>query len=405
MLNIFNILLSKDIYNKYKDSIIDILPKDNKELSLLYKYLVELHERYTTDIVFTDFYMYVLSRVQEKDKEVFQHLLQQIQDQDPSPVVEDILVDLKQKQISYDLAIKALEASEGRLTYEELCGYTNEHLNATAALPATSTSFVTDDLDELLNTSGQNTGLRWRLQALNQMLGSLRKGNFGFIFARPETGKTTFLASEVSHFAGQTDRPILWVNNEEDGAAVKLRIYQATLGCTLTELRVFPDESFRKYHELGGGNIKVLDSATTHRRQIERLCKELNPALVVFDQIDKIKGFDGDREDLRLGGIYIWARELAKEYCPVIGVSQADVSGEGKKWLTMENVANAKTAKQSEADWILGIGHTHNDTEAFDRFLHLSKNKLIGDVDTMPELRHGKATVKIIPDVARYGDY
>ena len=29
-------------------------------------------------------------------------------------------------------------------------------------------------------------------------------------------------------------------------------------------------------------------------------------------------------------------------YCPVIGVCQSDVSGEGKRWLTMDNVANAK---------------------------------------------------------------
>ena len=109
-------------------------------------------------------------------------------------------------------------------------------------------------------------------------------------------------------------------------------------------------------------------------------------------------------EDLKLGTIYQWARELAKQYCPVIAVSQADVSGEGKKWLTMENVSNAKTAKQAAADWILGIGCTFNDSEQFDRFLHLSKNKLTGDSDTLPELRHGKMSVRIVPELARYED-
>jgi hypothetical protein len=70
----------------------------------------------------------------------------------------------------------------------------------------------------------------------------------------------------------------------------------------------------------------------------------------------------------------------------------------------MENVANAKTAKQAEADWILGIGKTHNESEEHMRFLHLSKNKLSGDVDTDPELRHGRQTVQIDPSIARYKD-
>jgi transketolase len=39
-----------------------------------------------------------------------------------------------------------------------------------------------------------------------------------------------------------------------------------------------------------------------------------------------------------LGDIYIWARELAKEFAPVIGVCQAGASGENKMWLDMNDV-------------------------------------------------------------------
>jgi len=404
MINIIYSLLNREIYSKYKDSLYNIIKKDNKELYLLYKYITELHDKYSRDITFEEFSLYTLSRVPEKDREVFSDLLHKIQQDGPSDIVQDIFVEMHNKHVAYNLALKALEASEGRFSFEELRGYTQEHLNAATPLAGPSMEHVTHDLDALLNGTIKTQGLRWRLTAMNQMLGSLRKGNFGFIFARPETGKTTFLASEISHFAQQTKRPILWFNNEEDGAAVELRVYQATLGCTLTELRAFPEESNAKFIELGGTNIKLFDSASIHRRQVEELCAIYDPALIVFDQLDKVKGFVGDREDLRLGGIYVWARELAKQYCPVIAVSQADVSGEGKKWLNMENVANAKTAKQAEADWILGIGCTFQDSEQYDRFLHLSKNKLIGDTDTIPELRHGKMTVRIVPELARYSD-
>lgn len=241
------------------------------------------------------------------------------------------------------------------------------------------------------------------------MLGSLRKGDFGFLFARPETGKTTFLASEVSFFAEQLassgiSNPILWFNNEEQGNKVKIRLYQASLGIPLEKLYSDRKGCYNDYMKKTKGLIKLYDSASIHKRQVEQICKQIKPSLIVFDQIDKIKGFDADRNDLQLGSIYIWARELAKQYCPVIGVCQADVSGEGKKWLTMDNVANAKTSKQAEADWILGIGAVHDPGFEYVRYLHASKNKLSGDEDSVPEMRHGREEVIIEPQIARYRD-
>ncbi len=271
-------------------------------------------------------------------------------------------------------------------------------------LEQTDYEFITDDLDLLVSDSINKPGLRWRLQTLNKMLGSLRKGDFGFIFMRPESGKTTLLASEVTFMAEQTDQPILWLSNEEQGNKVMLRCYQASLGLTMTELFRDLAGNKKKFHELTKGNIKLYDSGNIHKKQVERMCKQLKPSLIVFDQIDKIQGFDSDREDLRLGAIYQWARELAKEYAPAIGICQADGSAEGQKWLTMAHVANAKTAKQAEADWILGGGKIHELGFETIRFLHASKNKLLGDVDSVPELRHGRCEVLIDADRARYGD-
>jgi KaiC/GvpD/RAD55 family RecA-like ATPase len=267
--------------------------------------------------------------------------------------------------------------------------------------------FVTDDLEVLVDESIKTPGLRWRLKTLNQMLGSLRDGDFGFIFARPETGKTTFLASEVSFMGEQLkddDGPIIWFNNEEAGRKVMLRLYQASLGMTLTEILRDLKSAKQKFMALTKGKILLMDDAGLSKQRVEKICKKYKPRLIIFDQIDKIKGFDNDREDLRLGSIYQWARELAKTYAPTIGVCQADGSGEGQRWLTMAHVANAKTAKQAEADFILGIGKVHDAGYETIRFLHASKNKLIGDSDTNPEYRHGRMEVLIDADRARYVD-
>jgi hypothetical protein len=148
----------------------------------------------------------------------------------------------------------------------------------------------------------------------------------------------------------------------------------------------------------------MVDDAGLSKKKIEHLCKQLKPSLIIMDQIDKIKGFENDREDLRLGAIYQWARELAKLYAPVIAVCQADGTGENQKWLTMAHVANAKTAKQAEADWILGIGKLNEPGYDQIRYLHASKNKLMGDEDSDPNLRHGRMECLIEADVARYKD-
>jgi hypothetical protein len=66
-------------------------------------------------------------------------------------------------------------------------------------------------------------------------------------------------------------------------------------------------------------------------------------------------------------------------------------------------VDGSKTAKQGEADWILGIGKESDNTSRF-RYFNICKNKLLGDSDTLPEKRHGSAKVMIRAEVARYED-
>ncbi|MCA2570667.1 hypothetical protein [Microcystis sp. M42BS1] len=104
------------------------------------------------------------------------------------------------------------------------------------------------------------------------------------------------------------------------------------------------------------------------------------------------------------GKIYQWARELAKVYCPVIGVCQASGEGEGVQYLNMAHVANARTAKQAEADWILGIGKQDNPDFERIRYFSVSKNKLLGDTDTDPQKRHLRTEVLLKADIARYED-
>jgi len=402
-LSLIKLLIRKELYDKYRTYI--SIPQGEIELQNLYKHLDNLISEYNRDISFEEYCAYVQTNTFTK-QDTTTTLLDVIKDQDIQPdLAESLLVQFKQRSLANAIALQAIKITEGTGSLGDLSKLLEDHEEE---VDTTDDPFVSTDLQELYEQRVKKHGLRWRLKTLNRMLGSLRKGDFGFIFARPETGKTTFLASEISFFASQLSEekgPIFWFNNEEDGQKVQLRIFQATLGTSLFDLLKDIYSSNENYHKLTNNKIKIIDSATTSKSDVERLCKKYQPSLIVFDQIDKVKGFDGDREDLRLGAIYIWARELAKIYCPVIGVTQADGTAEGKKWLTMDNVSNAKTAKQAEADWILGIGATHQEGFEFIRHLHASKNKLDGDEDTDPSMRHGKADIIIQPDIARYKDY
>jgi len=400
---LLKVLLELEVYNKYR-SYIEI--KEDRELHMLYSFLDKLMEKYQRDVSFDEYCLTVMSSI-TSDRPVIEKLLDVIREASvDKEVAEELLIQSKERKQAHEIALMAIEVTEGKKSYAELHEKFTAQPDAKQAV--TEDLFVTDDLAVLHSDFVQRPGLRWRLKILNRMLGSLRKGNFGFIFARPETGKTTFLASEITHFAEQVPEdggPIIWFNNEEDGNQVQIRCYQGALGMTRDELFIDINDTNLQYHSLMKGKLKVYDSANISKSTVERLCREWNPSAIIFDQLDKVKGFIGDREDLRLGTIYQWARELAKMYCPVIGVCQADGTGEGKKWLTMENVANAKTAKQAEADWILGIGATHQDGFEYIRHLHASKNKLSGDLDTDSTMRHGKVDVIIEPQTARYLDY
>lgn len=317
-----------------------------------------------------------------------------------------ILKQIKQRQQAIKLSEEAVKFATGYSDLDKLRGRV-EFLTQEEPDDLEEFETVNDDLEYLLSETVQKPGLRWRLNCLNRSLGSLRKSNFGFIYARPETGKTTFLADQGSYMLEQIPDdggPVVWFNNEQAGNEVMLRCYQAKFGVTLESLMGNRAKYRKAWNDSVRGKFRLFDDATMDKARVEKILKQLKPSLVIFDQIDKIKGFAADREDLRLGAIYVWARELAKLYCPVIGVCQADGSAENQKWLTMEHVSNAKTSKQAEADWILGIGKTHSEGTENVRYLNISKNKLLGDEDSIPDLRHGRFETYMDQNIARYKD-
>lgn len=384
--------------------------RDNsRELSHLFETVSAFHAKFPDKDIpsVSDFeaYFYVCyPATNAKEKEIYTPLFQKLGGITPDEdIATTVIRNHRERVRATEIAIRAMEVAEGRADYGTLISL--QAGDDGIVEPEQLSDIVSDDLEELLNAATRIPGLRWRLQSLNQSLGSLRKGDFGFIFKRPETGGTTLLASECSYFSEQCKGPIVWFNNEEQGAKVKLRCIQAAFGCTLQQLEGNYAEYSKKWKENYGNKIIIVDRASISNRDIDSYCSKYNPSLVVIDQLDKVKGFTSDeRDDLTLTALYQWARELAKRYAPVIGICQAGATAEGKKYLEMDDVAGSKTGKQGEADWILGIGKSHQQGYESLRHFHLCKNKLIGDTDTLPERRHWSWDCILDAELARYRD-
>lgn len=406
---IINILI-KDIiiYNRYIQYV-TLSKESNLELYNIYniiRILYKERESFTLDELEVFFFNNYPALSPDKN-ETYKNIFKTIREQQVS---DDMLIRLldqiEARDKAKDMALVAFDVAEGKKPPEALQPHIDSYNVLSVKDDDVSQDLYAASFSELIENLELRPGLNWRLTSLNRILGPVRIGNFGFIFARPETGKTTFLASEVSFMAEQLpiETPAVWFNNEEEKDAVRMRQMQGALGVTLADIRSDPQGMDERYNAILQGKLYLVDDATLEKHKVERICASMKPGLIIFDQLDKVQGFDADREDLKLGKIYQWARELAKKYGPVIAVCQADGTGEGVKWLNMGHVANAKTAKQAEADFILGIGKTTKEGEEYVRYLNISKNKLMGGKDSDEKQRHGKAAVIIIPEIARYGE-
>lgn len=303
-LSLIKTFLDKEKYKQYRSYVTD--KEISPELRPLFKALDEWYVQNVDSPTLEDVANLTFARgIPDKDKEFTKSVFSTLQQINGQQTAVELLESFKTNRTLSDLALVAYEASEGRRRLPEVMELVDRLKNPQALA---NFDYVTDDLQEILCQTIHAPGLRWRLNSLNKSLGSLRKGNFGFVFARPETGKTTFLASEVTHMASQVgdqSGPIIWINNEEKGEVVKQRMYQGALGCRIDHLEKAPDRAQETYLKVTNGKLRLLDRTGIHKGEIERICESETPSLLVFDQIDKIKGFKADRQDQVMGASVI----------------------------------------------------------------------------------------------------
>ena len=260
---------------------------------------------------------------------------------------------------------------------------------------------VLDPIEDLLKAEENDTGLHWRLPCLNRHIKPLRGGDFVIVAARPDKGKTSFCAAELTFMASQLDavypgenRSILWFNNEGPDNKIIMRNFQAALGATVEDLvQLSNTPSVDPKHKtlvreryaaaLGGraGALRVFDIHDMWNHEVEDIMRLYNPGVVLFDMVDNIKfggeaNNNGQRTDQLLEAMYQWARLMGvKHDCGVIATSQLSADADGVSYPTLPQLKDSKTGKQGAADVIITLGALNDPVLENSRYIGCTKNK------------------------------
>lgn len=314
-------------------------------------------------------------------------------------VAGGIMKRLVEAGIAADLADTLLNYSEG--------GEIDIRANLMAALDSYDAQVVRvvknpqvlDRIEDLLLAEENDVGFHWRLPCLNRHVKPLQGGDFGVIAARPDKGKTTFCAAELTFMAAQVDtlypwtdpadrRSIIWLNNEGPGKKIVTRCFQSALNATTEELVEMSNAGTirDKYAAaLGGrgGTLRIFDIHGMRNDEVEELIAAQRPAVVLFDMIDNITfagavNNNGQRTDQLLESMYQWARMMAVKYdCACLATSQISGDGDGIQWPTLSQLKDSKTGKQGAADLIITIGTVNDPVLVKSRYIGTTKNKKV----------------------------
>jgi len=261
--------------------------------------------------------------------------------------------------------------------YEDVEEYLNKLKNPPKSLAKMKPCELS--LQELIDTEINYEGLNWHLPILDELIGRAKRGKLGLVYAFVDSGKSSFCLSACANFARQmvgTDECIVYAGNEEGAPGLSLRLTQALVNKTKTEMVENAAKYDAQRKELGFERIKLYDSVYT-LNDVVYLLEEHHPRIMFVDQAVKVessKDMEGMKAVQKLFNTY---RELAKTYnCTIIGVAQGKGECEDKKYLNLSDIYGSRVAIQGELDWAIGIGRIISDpVYENQRYINIPKNK------------------------------
>lgn len=232
--------------------------------------------------------------------------------------------------------------------------------------------------------------------AINEFLkGGVGPGHHIITFARPEMGKTAFNITIACGFANQGAFGIYFLNED-----VLDDVYARAVSCLTGAPEEVVVKDIAKWEELarkrGLDNIMFVSLAPGTPSDIEKFIEQYKPKWVVVDQLRNLQMKETNKV-LQLEYAATAMRNIGKKHgVIVVSTTQAGDSAEGKRILDMGDVDFSNTGIPAQADVLIGIGATNEDSAESKRWISICKNKRGGG--------HAHIPVKLLAHISRYRD-
>ena len=412
-LELLKILSKKQDYNRYKSIVNSLILSE--EVNIIFKDMEEYYNTHT-EIDWNDFESWFLIFKHPNFKidknKIYKTLFDRIKSYISSSTEQQIIEALITREYAGKIADLAGRIAEGDGTNafedinDEYKAWEKE-LNKANQLEKWE---VTDDIKEVLNKTIGVSGYEWRLEELNVSLGPCRPAYLYLIAARPNAGKTSLLAHEITYIARQLkeDEYVLWFNNEQEGNAVKYRIIQAAIKKDSVYMRTTDSATIADLYDKsikGKTKIKIIDKGDLDVHSCETWIEKYNPKVILFDQLWKAHGFEKNsiNETDRVTKLYNWAREIAKTYnVPFIAVHQAASEAEGEMWIQQNQLYGNKTGAPGEIDVSIMLGKSNEPHLENMRYLYFPKNKSPGGPRFDPSRREGRYELEFNKEICEF---
>jgi len=194
------------------------------------------------------------------------------------------------------------------------------------------------------------------------------------VFGRPDMGKTSFMLNLVKGFCEQ-GKKVLYYSNEDNPQTFLMRAFTVFCGVPQDKVEKYPNRVKEILDEKAFSNFRFVASEAGDIEEINRLCSEFKPDVLIIDQLRNLSG-SGESRTLQLETLARAVRTISRRHSLIaISVSQAGESAAGKSYLTQEDLDYSKTGVQGALDLMMGLGASDND--ALSNFICVSfpKNK------------------------------
>ena len=395
-------ILAQCLNNEFYQKSSDILGKEMfaNGMGTIFDTIAIAHVKYGTDLtvdLLIQLHRDRFPAMPDSSREAVEDVIKDLREytSDNSIIMQDLIENFWRRNQAQLIGSKATDIWLGHKgDYEGLQTLVD---NLIHKQPSDDSNFilVEDNISDYLEACDKGFDFEFELAPLKDRINGVGRGNLGIIFARPETGKTTFCTYLVSEYLKQGFK-VAYFANEEPGRMVKGRIFCSYLGKTVNELREEADKLNEVYAKEIKPNLLLLEGREISIREIDKFVELNKPDIIFIDQLDKVNVNDSfARTDEKLRAIYESSRAIAKRRdCMVWAVSQASYEAHNRQEIDFSMLENSRTGKAAEADLIVGIGKNFGDDEDYIRHLCISKNKLTG--------WHGVVTCRIDIQRARY---